>query len=822
MNAAFFAFGPFRRRFVSPASHSCLIFILLLLFPEGLRLISIDNDIIGEPDIECLDQEIRVWVRTRKFFQGRIYTKGKADDPECAKDDFSSRRTKKVHFDLRLGRCGMKSLRSFDPRGMYYGVTLVISFHPLFITKVDQAFHVKCFFEEAQRGLTAELGVSMIPTTEVEARHGIPGCSYSIHRSSIDDLDAGKPAGSAIQFARVGDKVLHQWHCDDQMFGILINNCFVTDGVKQKHRVIDEKGCPVDPIAITGIRYASDLQRAYAESQVFKFADRPGVWFFCQIQMCMKKEGMCDGITPPACATTNAPPKGIRGRIGTEKKKEEEDDEGGRGGKKGTEIEEGTEGSNSSTEPESVGRKRGEEEHVEFEEFGKRSTESPGMEVEGAGDEQTEESHASGGEAQSDGTPQPEHTTTQIASSLKQRLRENPSASMGGYGVPSPIGTADTEDQAKAAGVTAFGPGYLANQVDDGSFGVGRDPPGGVRSPHSSKLYIPTVSSGGSKGQQAAVSAEFETVDAQAMINRPTTETTTENGPTRDYADYDSDVTVPPNLTDLLANLQPEDISARSLQKMFRDSVIDRRTLLQGFDLLIRKMNKKKTKKDDEDDDGEENAKTTSGRRGGRQVTEEQENGREGEREHRKARESKQQRTARDFLSRSAVPLFAKKQAQPSLSAPNSGQWPDDVGERHSFRQFDASIDPPMIAGQLLIYDLDEKPPNIEELKKSAEDCPITRNGLTIALIGSGSLALILLLIAFAVLSMLPKQSTDGGEETGGTDAEGRKRTPTAGGARSAGDGGRWGSLYSAEDGGGEGGRRRHNERRTATDEGRP
>ena len=62
----------------------------------------------------------------------------------------------------------------------------------------------------------------MIPTTEVEARHGIPGCTYSIHRSSIDDLDAGRPAGAPIQFAKVGDKVLHQWHCDDRKFYFLI------------------------------------------------------------------------------------------------------------------------------------------------------------------------------------------------------------------------------------------------------------------------------------------------------------------------------------------------------------------------------------------------------------------------------------------------------------------------------------------------------------------------------------------------------------------------------------------------------------------------
>lgn len=56
----------------------------------------------------------------------------------------------------------------------------------------------------------------MIATTEVEARHAIPGCSYSIHSSSIDDLDAGRPAGPVIKYARVGDRVLHQWHCDDR------------------------------------------------------------------------------------------------------------------------------------------------------------------------------------------------------------------------------------------------------------------------------------------------------------------------------------------------------------------------------------------------------------------------------------------------------------------------------------------------------------------------------------------------------------------------------------------------------------------------------
>ncbi|KIH43110.1 hypothetical protein ANCDUO_26891 [Ancylostoma duodenale] len=74
--------------------------------------ISIDNDIVGEPDIECLDEEIRIWVKTRKPFGGRIYAKGKAEVEECYKDDFARERTKKPHFDLKFGVCGMRSLRS--------------------------------------------------------------------------------------------------------------------------------------------------------------------------------------------------------------------------------------------------------------------------------------------------------------------------------------------------------------------------------------------------------------------------------------------------------------------------------------------------------------------------------------------------------------------------------------------------------------------------------------------------------------------------------------------------------------------------------------
>ncbi len=79
---------------------------------QNVFSVAIDNDIIGEPDIECLEDEIRVWIKTRKLFAGRIYAKGRADNADCSRDDFAAAKTNKPHFDLRFGMCGMKSLRS--------------------------------------------------------------------------------------------------------------------------------------------------------------------------------------------------------------------------------------------------------------------------------------------------------------------------------------------------------------------------------------------------------------------------------------------------------------------------------------------------------------------------------------------------------------------------------------------------------------------------------------------------------------------------------------------------------------------------------------
>lgn len=45
------------------------------------------------------------------------------------------------------------------PRGLYLSVTIVITFHPMFITMVDRAYNVQCFYMEADKEVSAQIGV---------------------------------------------------------------------------------------------------------------------------------------------------------------------------------------------------------------------------------------------------------------------------------------------------------------------------------------------------------------------------------------------------------------------------------------------------------------------------------------------------------------------------------------------------------------------------------------------------------------------------------------------------------------------------------------
>lgn len=179
-------------------------------------------------------------------------------------------------------------------------MTIIISFHNTFITKVDRAYRCTCFYMEADKVVTSRFDVSMLPTTDLIDTAKMPLCTYSVHKDSI--------TGPLVQYAKVGDTVFHVWNCESDMFSMLVHSCFVDDGNGEERKpLLDEHGCAIDPLILPDLTYNKNNNLAYAQVNVFKYADKISTYFQCAVSTCMNTEGMCDGKTPPRCgpATPN-------------------------------------------------------------------------------------------------------------------------------------------------------------------------------------------------------------------------------------------------------------------------------------------------------------------------------------------------------------------------------------------------------------------------------------------------------------------------------------------------------------------------------------
>jgi len=138
--------------------------------------------------------------------------------------------------------------------GIMFSLVIVVSFHGTFITKADRAYRCMCFFRNIKR-VTGLLDISMIGTTELLDTAKMPTCSYSIHSNTTD--------GSLIRYAKVSDKIVHSWECDDSNQGFLVHSCWVNDGRGNRFDLLDIDGCAIDPIIMPDVKYEASLQKGF-------------------------------------------------------------------------------------------------------------------------------------------------------------------------------------------------------------------------------------------------------------------------------------------------------------------------------------------------------------------------------------------------------------------------------------------------------------------------------------------------------------------------------------------------------------------------------
>ncbi|CAK5025195.1 unnamed protein product [Meloidogyne enterolobii] len=256
-----------------------------------------ENGVVGEPTVQCGIDSLSLEIKTNNPFSGRLFISGFSQEKHCQLLGNGS--LQRLQFTVQFGQCGLR--RSRELNGISVQTIVIVSFHPIFVTKLDRAYRLNCFYTETRKTFTQHLEVGQLTTSGNIFRksEAMPQCRYDILWQNA--------RGQSIRFARIGDVVFHRWSCQTPEIGtycMRVHSCAVSDGQGgEPVEVIDKKGCGVDALLLRDLEYTDDLT-AGQSAFVFKFADKPTLHFNCQIELTLREEWSNNGCEPnrPKCS----------------------------------------------------------------------------------------------------------------------------------------------------------------------------------------------------------------------------------------------------------------------------------------------------------------------------------------------------------------------------------------------------------------------------------------------------------------------------------------------------------------------------------------
>uniref|UniRef100_A0AAF5Q3S1 ZP domain-containing protein n=1 Tax=Wuchereria bancrofti TaxID=6293 RepID=A0AAF5Q3S1_WUCBA len=246
------------------------------------------NEIIGEPFISCSADAIYVKWRTNMTFVGHINVRH-APNRFCYQVLVTDNQIELLipHQDCQVSRT-----RSLRPAGVIVATSVLISFHPHYVTAGDRVYLLRCLHTRASDQSLFPGSVAPL-TTSTDAFRGstsIPQCEYQIRNLKNNEI---------VNEAIIGEMVRHRWSCSirsDQDLCLVITNCFLIAS-DSKHQLIDNQGCSTDSTVLPDLIYIDNMNVEQNVS-VFGVAEKPYVYFQCQISLLPSKAHQCP---KPSC-----------------------------------------------------------------------------------------------------------------------------------------------------------------------------------------------------------------------------------------------------------------------------------------------------------------------------------------------------------------------------------------------------------------------------------------------------------------------------------------------------------------------------------------
>lgn len=94
---------------------SCLL-LIAICHNGAYGAMTIDNAVVGTPDVDCQARQLKVSINTKRPFEGRVFLKGQSHRPECVMDftRFSESKTlnSSVEVAISYDSCATERIRS--------------------------------------------------------------------------------------------------------------------------------------------------------------------------------------------------------------------------------------------------------------------------------------------------------------------------------------------------------------------------------------------------------------------------------------------------------------------------------------------------------------------------------------------------------------------------------------------------------------------------------------------------------------------------------------------------------------------------------------
>nr|CAD2183083.1 unnamed protein product [Meloidogyne enterolobii] len=120
-----------------------------------------ENGVVGEPTVQCGIDSLSLEIKTNNPFSGRLFISGFSQEKHCQLLGNGS--LQRLQFTVQFGQCGLR--RSRELNGISVQTIVIVSFHPIFVTKLDRAYRLNCFYTETRKTFTQHLEVGQLTTS---------------------------------------------------------------------------------------------------------------------------------------------------------------------------------------------------------------------------------------------------------------------------------------------------------------------------------------------------------------------------------------------------------------------------------------------------------------------------------------------------------------------------------------------------------------------------------------------------------------------------------------------------------------------------------